>query len=693
VTERSGEPPVDVAAKHICLLFRRFVSWRNDVTRPYVEALEARGIPHVLVGGKAFHEREEVEAIRAALAAIEWPDDELSVFATLRGPFFAVGDEALLEWTHRFGLSTPQGFRRHQLHPFRVPAPFDGDVPEDIRHLEPIADSLRLLKQLHRRRNYVPVAETLHRLLDATRAHVGFALRTGGEQALANVFHVAELARQFEAGGGISFRGFVEELRIAAENAVAAEAPILEEDSDGVRMMTVHKAKGLEFPVVVLADLTCNLSRPEPSRWIDGDRGLCAIRLGGWAPEDLLLQGQIEVARDRAEGERLAYVAATRARDLLVVPAVGDEVYEGGWLDPLMPAIYPTLDARRNPAPAPGCPAFPSKDSVLTREDGDPARLTTVAPGMFEFGAPSADAASAPGSRIPDPDRLTTTAERRPPSVDSLPSGQRRAPSGSSAPDPEAWSLEPRAPRPAPAHQVVWWDPHSLVLQVPAAGGLRRDDLIAKDGDHAGVERRMGEYRAWQTDRAASIVRGNAPSIVSRTATDLSHDRTLPTRTDDVAIDVIDLPRVTGRPFGSRFGSLVHATLATVRLDADAESVLQTARTHARVLLADEAEASAAAEAVSGALTHELFTRVRSASAAGRCARECPILWRAPDGSIVEGTLDLLFEDGEGLTVLDFKTDREPSDLKDQYERQLTLYCRAVSALRARKVKGVLVRV
>ena len=129
VTERSGSEPVPVSAKHVCLLFRRFVSWQNDVTRPYVEALEARGIPHVLVGGKAFHEREEVEAIRAALAAIEWPDDELSVFSTLRGPFFAIPDETLLEWAHRFGRQTPDAFRRFAFHPFRVPELFDGDVP------------------------------------------------------------------------------------------------------------------------------------------------------------------------------------------------------------------------------------------------------------------------------------------------------------------------------------------------------------------------------------------------------------------------------------------------------------------------------------------------------------------------------------------------------------------------------------
>jgi ATP-dependent exoDNAse (exonuclease V) beta subunit len=689
VTERSGEPPVDVSAKHICLLFRRFISWQNDVTRPYVEALEARGIPHVLVGGKAFHEREEVEAIRATLAAIEWPDDELSVFATLRGPFFSVGDEALLEWTHRFGATTPQGFRRGHLHPFRVPAVFDGEVLDELAHLRPIAEGLRLLKKLHRRRNYVPVSETLHELLGATRAHVGFALRTGGEQALANAFHVAELARQFEAGGGISFRGFVDELRVAAETAVAAEAPILEEDSDGVRMMTVHKAKGLEFPIVILADLTCKLARAEAGRWIDPDRNLCALKLGGWAPLDLLLHDAEEAARDRAEGERLAYVAATRARDVLVVPAVGDEVYDGGWLDPLMPAIYPPAGSRRSPTAAPGCPSFPSKDTVLTRAEGDPARPTTVAPGMFEFGtAPPAFEArrSAPG-RPQNADSNDAFSERKVLSFPTRESGIEPASADVPLPSPER-----RAPS-AGTYHVVWWDPHALVLQAPNLGGLRRDDLIAKDGDQAGVEKRMGEYRAWQTDRAEVVARARTPSILSCTATELARDRLVPARADDPAIETVDLPRSAGRPFGPRFGSLVHATLATVTLDADARAVLLTARTQARLLLAGDAEVAAAAEAVSAALAHPLFERVRAASGAARCARECPVLWRAPDGSIVEGTVDIVFEEGEDLIVMDFKTDREPAELKDQYERQLTLYCRAFSALRGRRARGVLVRI
>ncbi len=158
-------------------------------------------------------------------------------------------------------------------------------------------------------------------------------------------------------------------------------------------MMTVHKAKGLEFPVVILADLTCKLSRAEAGRWIDPATNLCALKIGGWSPIDLLLHDAEEAARDKAESERLTYVAATRARDLLVVPTVGDGAYDGGWLDPLTSAIYPPVANGAHPEHASGCAVFKSKDSVLNRPDMDPARATTVAPGAYQFAArtPPAD--------------------------------------------------------------------------------------------------------------------------------------------------------------------------------------------------------------------------------------------------------------------------------------------------------------
>ena len=113
------------------------------------------------------------------------------------------------------------------------------------------------------------MADTISTLLACTRAHVGFVLRPAGDQALANVLHVAELARQYEMDGGMSFRGFVDTLQLEASTRQAAEAPILEEGSDGVRLMTVHKAKGLEFPVVILADITARLTPYEAGRYID----------------------------------------------------------------------------------------------------------------------------------------------------------------------------------------------------------------------------------------------------------------------------------------------------------------------------------------------------------------------------------------------------------------------------------------
>jgi hypothetical protein len=334
--ERPGET-LPISARHVCLLFRRFTSWGKDVTRDYVEALETRGIAHLLVGGRSFHLREEVESLRTALAAVEWPDDELSVYATLKGPLFAIGDEELVEYRQRL----------RRLHAYRLPK-------EEVEaHLKPVVEALELLRSLHGLRNYRPVEETVNRLLTATRAHAAFVLRPWGEQALANVLRVAELAPTYEAAGNLSFRGFVERLREEAEGE-APEAPIVEEASEGVRIMTVHKAKGLEFPVVILADITAGIAG-NPSRFVDPPRGLCALRLAGWQPWDLIEHESDEMARDRAEGVRVAYVAATERVTCwwsprwatIRSPPDGTERPTAGSGRSIAPSIHPPSDGER----------------------------------------------------------------------------------------------------------------------------------------------------------------------------------------------------------------------------------------------------------------------------------------------------------------------------------------------------------
>jgi len=342
------------------------MSWGADVTREYAHALEARNIPHQLWQARSFHQREEVETIRAALNAIEWPDDELSVFATLKGSLFAIPDNLLLRF--RFEIGT--------FHPFRR-------LPEDLHaDFHPIRDALSAIADLHRRRNRRAVVETVNMVLEMSRAHAGFALRPSGNQVLGNVYHICNLAQAYELGGGYSFRGFVEQLNEQSETEDSAEAPIVEEGSEGVRIMTVHAAKGLEFPIVILGDITANSAPREPGRHIDAEQNLCAVRVAGCAPWELIDHLDEEHDRDLAEGVRVAYVAATRARDLLVVPAVGDEPFKNGWVASLNKALYPPKGAYRQAIAASCCPAF-GDVSVLSRPVQDDGTLErSVKPGL-----------------------------------------------------------------------------------------------------------------------------------------------------------------------------------------------------------------------------------------------------------------------------------------------------------------------
>jgi ATP-dependent exoDNAse (exonuclease V) beta subunit len=603
VTERDrpGER-IPVRPRHVCLLFRQFQSFGEDLTRDYAHALDARGIPHLLVGGRSFHDREEVEALRTALAAVEWPDDELSVFATLHGSLFAVGDETLFAYRARFG----------RLHPFRIPE----EMPPD---LAPVGEALAVLRDLHRARNRRPVAETVARLLEVTRAHAGFVLRPSGEQVLANVLQVVEMARQYEVSGGLSFRGFVERLRDQAERREAPEAPILEEASEGVRLMTVHRAKGLEFPVVVLADLTSPLFHERPSRHLDPERGLCAIRLGEWLPRELLENEALEREREEAEGIRLAYVAATRARDLLVVPAVGDEPLEKSWLAPLSGALYPPLDRRRKPDPAPGCPPFTGSDTVLERT-ASLSDAQAVRAGLHSF----------------------------------------------------------------EGYRVAWWAPGSLELGLSPSFGVRQEQLLGKEAPEGVVEVDRQSYLSWRSARDEVVARASLPSLTVRVATERA--RTWP---DPAEVDVIEIDRDPERPSGPRYGSLVHAVLATAPLDASESVVRPIAEVQGRLLGATAEEVASAAKVVARALAHPILERARHADA---CRRETPVTLGEEDG-LTEGVVDLAFREGEVWTVVDFKTDRELAESLPLYRRQVSLYAAAIAAATGQPARGVLLRV
>ncbi len=632
-----------IRPKHIALLFRRFLSWNQDISGGYVRSLEARGIPHLLVGGRSFHQREEVETLRAALTAIEWPDDELSVFATLKGDLFAIPDDLLLRFRHESG----------SLHPFR---PRGDELSLDLL---PIVEALDFLAMLHRQRHSRPIVDTVQRLLEHTRAQAGFALRPAGNQVLANVQHVCDLARSFEMRGGLSFRGFVEELQEHSEHLGTNQAPVLEEGADGVRVMTAHAAKGLEFPVVVLADISANLHRRDASSFVDTRQRLAAHRLLGCAPWELIEHGDLEVERDRAEGIRLAYVAATRARDLLIVPTVGTGPWDGGWVSPLNDALYPDRQSYAKAQAAPGCPPFG-----------------------------------------------TTTVLKWPERMDG----------------PPPVAIRPGLHRPLLGeHGVVWWDPALLQLGIEGNFGLRREQILSPDAEgSAAADRGLRHYETWQRRRQGAIERGKKPQLDILTPSEARQDP--PGEAAAIEWQKVDGPR--SRPSGARFGTLVHTVLRDAELaiddsaadtqSASAQTIADLAALHGRLLDATADEITAAEDCVRRTLAHPLL---QQAAAAERCHREAPILLpltpeidassaighapgdgaaepRPAEGTLLEGTLDLLFYDGTSWVVVDFKTDVELSqESRDRYQQQLAWYLYAVHQLFAQPVRGVLLQI
>lgn len=396
--------------------------------------------------------------------------------------------------------------------------------------------------------------------------------------------------------------------------------------------MTVHKAKGLEFPVVIQADISANVAHGSAGRYVDVAGGLCALRVVGWSPWDLL---DHELARDRAEGVRVAYVAATRARDLLVVPAVGDDPFaagwdaaSNGWVAPVHRVLYPPAERRRAAASAPGCPA-PGDDSVLERPgDGAPGR-DNVQPGLHAFDG----------------------------------------------------------------YSVVWWDPRCLGLDVRPIVGIRRQELIEDPGREV-VESDRKRYEDWQAERGRVQEQGGRPSTVLESVTQWARGRAdVPDDSEAVEVGLVDVAPGVERPAGPRFGRLVHAILATVALDATPENVAETVNLQARILGATAEEVEGARTAVSAALAHPLMARAREAWQAERCRREAPVTYRRADGSLVEGILDLAFEADEGWTVIDFKTGAELGSALADYRRQVGLYASIVAKTTGRKATGVLMRV
>jgi ATP-dependent helicase/nuclease subunit A len=292
-------------------------------------ALESAEIPYRVEASSLVYETREVRELMMIIRAVDDPTDSLSVVAALRTPSFGCGDDDLLVWRRRYGGS------------WDYVNPFPAGASQD----DPVAVGLGQLRWLHEQRAWKSPSEILEMVLREGRFFELGASARRPRDLWRRLRFVLDQCRAWEEAGGVTLRQYLRWVAgQAAKGDRAKETVLPETDDDAVRILTIHSAKGLEFPVVVVSGLTSAMVRPPKGVQVRfPDSPGWAIRLN----KDLTTQDyedtvEVEAQRERDERIRLLYVATTRARDHLVVsvhrkesdgtPVTSAEVlYEAGW--------------------------------------------------------------------------------------------------------------------------------------------------------------------------------------------------------------------------------------------------------------------------------------------------------------------------------------------------------------------------
>ena len=323
---------------------------RNTSSFAAIEnALRRFSIPYVVAGGKSFFDAIEVVDVLNALRVLARPEDDIALFALLRSPFFGRSDEELL--LNRIRIRTLAS-------------------DEDAAFLARMRESL----------DAQPASLALARLIDET----GYSSRLSAGE-LANVEKLLSLIEQAERRLGRDVQALLDHIESLQDASSEAHAPALEA-GDAVRVMTIHKAKGLEFPIVAIADLQkggrnhneAALYHPECGlgfKWLSED---------GRKIDDIFFARAVEKLKDKnsLEGYRLLYVALTRAKERLIL-SFTQTARPGPWPGLILNGLGLEIPAEPNTQSV-------SDLAVLTRVAGDPEipeaphSETPAAPPIFD---------------------------------------------------------------------------------------------------------------------------------------------------------------------------------------------------------------------------------------------------------------------------------------------------------------------
>lgn len=346
-------------ASDVAILLRRLTN-----VHLFEQALESRGVPCRTVAGAGFFTRQEVLDLTNLLGWLAEPDDSIALAGALRSPLFTIDDQSLLALrSHNRNLLTALG-----------------DPPESLaaEARRFCRRSAEVLQELRDGVAFLPTDALLERGLALTGFEAAWAPLQGGDQALANIRKFVDLARQL---AGTSLDEFVAYVRRRRDELQAREGQAVLDQSEAVRLLTVHGAKGLQFPIVFVpeAHLPSRVTY-EAVRWrteegisLTLEKEIGSDETSRRRPGFYSYLLSRDEAEEAAEHKRLFYVAATRAADALYIS--GDDGKSGDtWLGAaqmalgaeaggveIRPPIPVDLDAIARRA-APGAVLIPPED-------------------------------------------------------------------------------------------------------------------------------------------------------------------------------------------------------------------------------------------------------------------------------------------------------------------------------------------
>lgn len=312
VTDKETGELRSIRYKDIVILTRSLKGWAEE----FSGVLNREGIPTYIGSSEGYFETTEIETILNYLRILDNPDQDIPLTAVLTSPLGGFTGEELAE-IRNFQKET-DFFR--SVKAYRKEGP-EGPVKGKLETCLGQVDEFREMV------SYTTIHELLWNILENTGYRYIAAAMPGGEQRSANLEMLLEKAKSFERTsykGLFHFVRYIEQLQ--KYDVDYGEAEITDEQTDAVRLMSIHKSKGLEFPVVIVAGMSKKFNRMDSSREIVVHAGLGigvdAVDLEKRTKSPTLIKREIQretLLEMSGEELRILYVAMTRAKEKLIL--------------------------------------------------------------------------------------------------------------------------------------------------------------------------------------------------------------------------------------------------------------------------------------------------------------------------------------------------------------------------------------